>query len=155
MHFVWIGDGTADHTRWVKHDVDLLTCRDRIHLVPSKPDIHPYFEAVDLYVLSSREDPYPIVCVQAMASGLPVLAFDGAGGAPEALGDGVGVVVPFLDTEAMSDKLIELIRDDSARKSMGEAARTKAKSSCSSSHHFEGVMEVVASTCGVDLQNQP
>ncbi|MBG80782.1 MAG: hypothetical protein CMJ39_08770 [Phycisphaerae bacterium] len=153
VHFVWIGDGTADHTRWVNHDVDLLPCRDQIHLIPSKSDIHPYFEAADLYVLSSREDPYPIVCVQAMASGLPVLAFDGAGGAPEALVDGCGIVVPFLDTKAMSEKLVGLVQDETARLAMGEAARARAQSSCSSDHHFEGVMDVVASTCGVDLKN--
>ena len=153
VHFVWIGDGTADDIRWVTHDVDLLPCRDRIHLVPSRADIHSYFEAADLYVLSSREDPYPIVCVQAMAAGLPVFAFDGAGGAPEVLADGVGVVVPFLDTEAMARKVAELIVDDSARHDMGDVARSRAESSCSSTHHFAGVMEVVASTCGVDLQH--
>jgi len=153
VQFVWIGDGSADDTRWVNHDVDLLPCRDRIHLVPSRADIHSYFEAADLYVLSSREDPYPIVGVQAMAAGLPVFAFDGAGGAPEALADGVGVVVPFLDTEAMARKVVELIQVDSARHAMGDAARSRAESSCSSTQHFEGIMEVVASTSGVDLQH--
>ena len=118
MHFVWIGDGTVDDTRWIVHDIDALPCRDRIHLVSSKPDIQPYFEASDIYVLSSREDPYPIVCVQAMAAGLPVIAFDDVGGAPEALVDGTGVVVPFLDTGAMAQSILDLVRDDAARARM-------------------------------------
>ena len=83
----------------------------------------------------------------------PPLAFEGAGGAPEALADGAGVVVPFLDTEAMARNVAELIQDGSARHAMGDAARSRAESSCSSMHHFEGIMEVVASTCGIDLQH--
>ena len=152
VHFVWIGDGSADDTRWVAHDIAILPCKDRMHLVPSKSDIHPYFEASDLYVLSSREDPYPIVCVQAMAAGLPVIAFDGVGGAPEALVDGTGVVVPFPDTAAMADAIVNLVRDNSGRKSMGDAARARAEATCSSRHHFDGILNVVATTCGVDLR---
>ncbi|MEE2906874.1 MAG: glycoside hydrolase family 99-like domain-containing protein [Planctomycetota bacterium] len=152
VHFVWIGDGSADDTRWVAHDIASLPCHDRIHLVSSKPDIHPYFEASDLYVLSSREDPYPIVCVQAMAAGLPVVAFDGVGGAPEALVDGTGLVVPFLDTAAMADSILGLIKDEAGRVAMGVAARSRAQDRCSSKHHFDGVLDVVATTCGVDLR---
>ena len=152
VHFVWIGDGTVDDTRWIVHDIDALPCRDRIHLVSSKPDIQPYFEASDIYVLSSREDPYPIVCVQAMAAGLPVIAFDDVGGAPEALVDGTGVVVPFLDTGAMAQSILDLIRDDAARARMGQAARQRAEAGCSSRHHFDGILDVVATTCGLQLR---
>ena len=153
VHFAWVGDGTAHDTRWITHDIAALPCRDRIHLVQSRSDVHPWFEAADLYVLSSREDPYPIVCVQAMASGLPVVAFDGSGGAPEALSEGGGQAVPFLDTAAMADAVVALIRDGSARQAMGEAGQDRATKACTSRHHFEGVLDVVASTCGVDLRH--
>ena len=151
VHFVWIGDGTVEDRRWVDHDVASLPCRGNMHLVSSRPDIQPYFEASDIYLLSSREDPYPIVCVQAMAADLPVIAFDRIGGAPEAIVEGTGFVVPFLDVEQMARSIETLIDDPQRRLTMGANAGAHARSSCSSRHHFDGVMEVMARTCGIDV----
>ena len=64
--------------------------------------------AADLLALTSREDPCPLVNMEAMESGLPVVAFDGAGGAPEVLGD-AGVCVPYLDVAAMAAAVRELL----------------------------------------------
>tara|TARA_B100001059_G_scaffold113776_3_gene113952 strand:- start:1319 stop:3811 length:2493 start_codon:yes stop_codon:yes gene_type:complete len=151
VHFVWIGDGSIEDRRWVDHDAASLACHENIHLISSRPDIQPYFEAADIYVLSSREDPYPIVCVQAMAADLPVIAFDRIGGAPEAIVDGTGLVVPFLDVEKMADGVKSLIDDSDRRLAMGASAGEHARSTCSSRHHFDGVMEVMARTCGIDV----
>ena len=151
VHFVWIGDGTPEHRRWVDHDLASLPCKENIHVLTSRSDIQPFFDAADVYVLSSREDPYPIVCVQAMAADLPVVAFDRIGGAPEAIMEGMGFVVPFLDIEKMADSVDLLIDDDGRRSAMGQAAGEHARASCSSRHHFEGIMDIVARTCGIDM----
>ena len=42
----------------------------------------PWFSAADAFVLSSREDPFPSVVVEALSSGLPVAAFAESGGVP-------------------------------------------------------------------------
>jgi glycosyltransferase involved in cell wall biosynthesis len=153
-HFVWIGDGDHRDRQWIEHDRSLLEHQERIHLLGSRHEINRWFDGADLYLLSSREDPYPIVCVQSMAAGVPVLAFANAGGAAEAIHEGTGVVVPFLDTQAMSSAICDLLGDAAARTTMGQAARALAEARLSSHHHFSGILDIVASTCGVDVRAQ-
>ena len=47
------------------------------------------------YLMTSREDPFPSVVLQALDAGLPVVGFEGAGGFVELLSRGCGVLVPF------------------------------------------------------------
>ena len=82
MHFVWVGKLSDDASRWLRADLD-DDLASRLHLVPYTPDIDPYFAAADLFFLTSREDPYPAVVLEAMHAGLPVVALAGSGGIEE------------------------------------------------------------------------
>jgi len=66
--------------------------------------------------MSSRVDPFPCVIHEAMAASLPVIAFAGAGGAPEAIADGAGFVLPYADYGQVA-ATIRLMRDQPGRKS--------------------------------------
>jgi hypothetical protein len=78
----------------------------------------PYFLGADLFALTSREDPCPFANLEAMESGLAVVAFQGSGGAPEVLGD-AGIAVPYLDAAAMAKAVRRLLTDHPLRSSMG------------------------------------
>src|SRR5262249_34658480 len=107
VHFVWVGgnDTPSEFKHFVLHDMALLGLEASVSLLAEIPDPEAYFLAADAYVLTSREDPFPCVVQEAMACALPVLAFDGSGGAAEVLADGCGIVVPYLDLEAMEREL--------------------------------------------------
>ena len=60
--------------------------------------------------MSSRVDPFPCVIHEAMAASLPVIAFAGAGGAPEAIANGAGFVLPYADY-GQGAATIRLMRD--------------------------------------------
>jgi len=77
--------------------------------------------------LVSREDPFPLVCLEAASLGKPIVCFDKAGGMPEFVEDDCGFIVPYLDTEAMAEKIIELIKNPELRQRLGERARKKVK----------------------------
>ena len=69
-------------------------------------DVSAFFSAADAFLLTSREDPFPTVAIEAMSVGLPVLAFDGSGGMAEFLKEeGLGYVVPYCDAPAMAARL--------------------------------------------------
>lgn len=58
-------------------------------------------------MLTSREDPLPSVVMEAMASGLSCVAFEGSGGIPELIGQhGMGAVVPLGDVTVMARRAL-------------------------------------------------
>jgi spore coat protein SA len=67
-------------------------------------------------------DPFPLAPIEAMSSGLPVVA-SSTGGLPETLAHGGGVLVPANDAAALATALESLISDDQYRARLGDAAR--------------------------------
>ena len=111
LHFLWVGGPQNSTTLldWCLHDLAACGLSERVGFVGHVVDAAPYFDAADAFLLPSREDPFPLVNLEAMVRGLPIVAFDGAGGAPEALADGAGVVVPYLDTSEMARALVRVL----------------------------------------------
>jgi len=61
-----------------------------------------------------------------MEAGGPVVACAGSGGAAEMLAQGCGVVVPYLDLQAMSGEVCRLLRDPGSSREVVQAAKDKA-----------------------------
>lgn len=95
-----------------------------VELAGEVPDPGRHMAAFDVMTLPSRDDPFPLVVVEAMLLGKPVVAFD-VGGVAEQLG-GTGVLVPPNDVMAFSDAVCRLVADRSARRRLGDAARSRA-----------------------------
>ncbi len=80
VFFVWVGKlaqaepATGGETGGAARD------NRRVIAVGHKENVADYYAAADLLFLSSREDPYPSVVLEAMAAGLPVVGFAGATG---------------------------------------------------------------------------
>jgi len=81
-----------------------------LELAGRREDIADWLLAADALLLTSREDPYPSVMLEAAACGLPVIAFEGSGGAADFIPQcDAGMLVPFADVEAMVETLIALL----------------------------------------------
>jgi glycosyltransferase involved in cell wall biosynthesis len=77
-------------------------------------------------VLPSYQETAPMVVVEAMAAGVPVIATH-VGGTGYLVEDGrTGFLVPPGDIDALSDKLLTLLSDASLRRAFGAAAKTRA-----------------------------
>jgi glycosyltransferase involved in cell wall biosynthesis len=123
-YFIWIGSRAGEVTE-VEHDVRLagLTEKVRVTGVVLKPA--DYFAAADVFALTSREDPYPLVCLEAAALEKPIVCFAGGGGMPEFVEDDCGFVVPYLDVEMMANRVAALLDSPECRLKMGINARRK------------------------------
>jgi glycosyltransferase involved in cell wall biosynthesis len=129
VRFVWIGQDVQDlYSTWLRHDAALLDVADMVRFPGPCADIDEYVPGADVFVLPSREDPFPLVALAALGSGVPVIAFSGAGGAPEAIGHEAGLVVPYLDVLGMSRVIAKLVADQPLRARLGAAARQRFKS---------------------------
>lgn len=125
--FIWIGD---DRTELAEDCRAWLDCSGLVHPVyfvgvAEDPDLYARrMAAADLYLMTSREDPFPSVVLDALALGIPVVGFSEAGGFGELLDKGAGMLVPMLDRAAMAEAVLSLIRETTLAKTMGAAGRT-------------------------------
>jgi glycosyltransferase involved in cell wall biosynthesis len=84
------------------------------------------YVAADLFVLPSLYEGYGIVFAEALAHGLPVIAYD-VGPFPGLVGEEAGLLVPPGNVEALSDALDFLLKDRASRDRMSAAARSRAE----------------------------
>jgi len=101
-----------------------LGIADRIQFTGWLDDPESCFTDCDVVVFPSRwQEPFGLSGAEALAHGVPVVAFD-TGGVREWLDDGHGgFVVPEKDLQAMADKLDTLASDSALRREMGENGR--------------------------------
>jgi glycosyltransferase involved in cell wall biosynthesis len=99
--------------------------RLRVHrgVAPRSPELHRLYDQADVFALPTLGDAVPNVVVEAMASGLPVVASD-VGAVREMVGD-AGIVIPAGDVEALSGALSRLADDPGERRALGRRARVR------------------------------
>ena len=84
------------------------------------------FAQADLFVLPSEQESFGLAALEALASGVPVVASD-VGGLPEVVRDGeTGRLVPPHEPRALAAAVLDLLRDEPRRAAMGRAARADA-----------------------------
>lgn len=81
-----------------------------------------------IFALSSRFEGLPMALIEAMAAGLPVVAFDCPTGPREVIEHGVsGLLVPEGDTAAMALALLELVEDEARRRALAAGALERSR----------------------------
>jgi glycosyltransferase involved in cell wall biosynthesis len=126
IHFVWIG-GESGRPSFgqLMHDVAHAGLEGYVHFVGSQSDPLTYFAACDVFAMVSREDPFPLVSLEAASLGKPIVCFDGSGGAKEFVEDDCGYVIPYLDVELMGVRVDELLASEEVRGRFGRRAAEK------------------------------
>jgi glycosyltransferase involved in cell wall biosynthesis len=142
-YFVWIGSGDPADVRWAQHDVEGAGISNRCLFVGQLPEVGSAFEASDIFALTSREDPFPLVGLEALSRGVPMLAFEGAGGAPEVIETDAGAVVPYLDVDAMRRVLEQLLNDSDVYASASKVAREKAETRHAFDNYLDDLLQLV------------
>ncbi len=120
--------GDGDKTSFEQLIDTLGIDRTRCWLNGRTDDVEQEYLNSSLYVLSSRFEGFGMVIVEAMACGLPVVAFDCPWGPRSIISDGEdGLLVENGNVEALADALSRLMGDEVLRQSMAEKAIVNVK----------------------------
>ena len=105
FHAVWIGcgEGSAAHEA-MDWDLTRMGLADSVSLVPSvsMPTFRWLLSRFAVLTLLSREDPFPLVVLEAGLLGVPTVCFAGSGAIPDLAAEGCGVSVNYLDLPAFA-----------------------------------------------------
>ena len=99
-----------------------------VEFLGHREDVPQVLADTDIFVLPSRTEAFPNVLLEAMATGLPVVASD-VGGIPELVEDGRnGLLVPVGDAQALAAAIVRLMAEPQLADALGEAARLAIES---------------------------
>ncbi|QIL77239.1 glycosyltransferase family 4 protein [Hymenobacter sp. HDW8] len=94
---LWIGPGSSGYSYYIEKELKYYGIENVIMLGAKSDDYYDYLSLGDGLVLTSREDPFPLVMIEAAAMGLPIVSFN-SGGVKEFVKDGMGIVIDSFDT---------------------------------------------------------
>ncbi|GEM_PF-5934581 len=135
---------TADK-EFVKKFNDLLKghqLSSDVVVVENVPETAGYFSVMDIYVSTAREDPFPVVVLEAMAARKPVAGF-AVGGIPEAVTPECGVLVHGDDVAALAKEVSSLIIDVDRRTKLGDAGRKRVEEKFTLNRYASDVERII------------
>jgi glycosyltransferase involved in cell wall biosynthesis len=130
--------------RKFKEDIGKFGLKDNVILLEDIKDVSPYYGAMDIFVSTAREDPFPLVVLEAMASGLPVVGFS-VGGIPEAVTESCGILIPLLDIAAMVDQISRLSSNPRRMAEMGNAGAARIREKFSLMKNVNDIERIIDS----------
>lgn len=118
---ILVGDG-PQRTE-VEQRIEAFGLEDRVCVLGATSDFADYLRHADLFLLASETESFGLAALEALSSGVPVVATD-VGGLPSVVTQGLtGCLTPVDDLTAMSDAVVRLLRDEAMRTQMSARAR--------------------------------
>ncbi|MBD3304739.1 glycosyltransferase [candidate division KSB3 bacterium] len=114
----------------------------------SRTDVPDLLQVFDVFALSSLSEGTSVTLLEAMGAGIPIVATR-VGGNPEVIGEEqeCGYLVPSEDDEAMATKLLQLLRDEGLRQTMGQAGQQRVKAMFSLEKMVQTYTDVYFKVC--------
>ncbi|HEU4719597.1 MAG TPA: glycosyltransferase family 4 protein, partial [Bacteroidia bacterium] len=143
LHFLWLGSPVKSAFSWFWTEYAKKSAANITFCHPAPADYYPGLALADLFFLSSRTDPFPLVMIEAAYLGKFIAGLD-SGGVSEFVQDGCGVILPTWN----ADEIAGRVRDLCAKLPAGwspekSTARAKQFDSKDLRGKFEQVMDAV------------
>jgi glycosyltransferase involved in cell wall biosynthesis len=127
FRFMWIGNylnESMEHAYGVflERQIEKTGLKHVVEILDPIENLDIAYQHADIFFLCSRMDPLPLVSIEAMHYGLPLICFEDASGIAEYLQETEGGshgVVPYLSIREASRRIYELITNKDLRKTLG------------------------------------
>lgn len=138
VYFLWLGgpDRTAS-------ELEAKLGNKRIKFLGHVSDVHRYLAVTDVFLMTSREEPMPMVMLEAALYAKPSVCFHNSGGPPLFIKDDAGFCVS--DAPSMCQALEMLLSDDVLRSQKGQAARERLLTEYSIDHGAKSIARLIDS----------
>jgi glycosyltransferase involved in cell wall biosynthesis len=148
-HFALLGDtahAEEAHEALLAELSAAPALKGRLHSLPSQSPLAPWLKRADVFVSSSWWEGSPLVVLEAMACGRPVVATRQAAG--ELIRDGKdGLLVDAGDASALADAILHLVKDRAFAARLGKAARETALRRFSLKVYVQELMKIYDELC--------
>ncbi|VXD15182.1 hypothetical protein PL8927_380087 [Planktothrix serta PCC 8927] len=117
-----VGDRPSSYSQELKTLVRSLpiVLQEKINILPETRDIARYYQAADIFILTSRIESFPRVILEAMAYGLPIIATP-VFGVKEQVKQGVnGLFYPAGNIDALAKVITQLLTDEKLRSHLAQ-----------------------------------
>ena len=126
--FIWKGvDTTSELYLQGINDIEKAGLKDMVTLSVVDNQMRPFYESIDLFLLLSREDPYPLVVLEAANYCKPTICFADAGGAPEFVSNDAGSIIEYMNIKQVANELVYYFKNQDILFHKGEIAARKVK----------------------------
>ena len=150
VKFIWVGgnfnpESDFGYSCYIAEQIKQSSLEGVVLMIDEVEDMKAFYERADVFFMSSRADPMPLVAQDALDYGVPVVCFEGAGGIPEVLMENnissFGVV-PYLDVNTAAQRIYMMLDDPELRKNIGLAGRAIIKQKFVQSNYVEALQEI-------------
>ena len=132
---LFVGDGPL--RRSLQALTHSLNVDDRVIFTGFRSDIKNFLSALDILVVPSILEGFPMITLEAMASGKPIVATRIEGITEQIMDGRDGILVPAQNHDVIAATVLQLIKDEQLRRRLGTAARTRIERSFS----FENMLK--------------
>jgi len=114
-----IGDG--DLQEEMEQYAVTLGIREKVQFLGNQTNVYPYLQEADIFLLPSKFEGMPMTIIEAMGTGLPIVA-SAVGGVPDMLEDNEsGILIP-CSAEATAQAVLQLLNQEGFREKLGTNA---------------------------------
>ncbi len=125
IEFLIVGEGPK--RKFLQEYSDRLGLRENVHFLGFRSDAIQILKLLDIFVLSSIDEGLPIVILEAMSVGTPIVTSD-VGEIPRVLENGLnGILFPREDVRSMTESILTLLDDPVFARKLGNSSRQLVK----------------------------
>lgn len=147
-HLLLVGalDRDPDYVDDVKERIRELGLEERVLLLGFRREIRELLGASEVFLHTAIEDPHPRAVIDAMAAGVPVVAF-AVDGVKETVTPGTtGYLIPVGDVDELAGAVTKLLVDGRLRQELGSEGRRQAEERFSAAATAERIGEIIQLT---------
>jgi glycosyltransferase involved in cell wall biosynthesis len=106
-------------------DIKNMGLENIVILIESTPEPIKIMSCFDVFFLSSREDPYPLVVLEAAMMEIPSIVYEKSGGATEFVSEECGLLINYINSNDTVAAIKQLKEDSELRNRLAVNARKK------------------------------